>query len=248
LVYWFTFPPAEMVAKGLAPEQAWLVGVGEFHEDTIQFDNIVMTRGPVFGDDFDSDLIAFDTWGSLSMQFDDSNSGSVSYVGPENWGTGTLPLERITNLDGLDPAPAKQRPNLEASKGTSDGVVFSGSWFDPSHDGEGWLIEILPGNVALVYWFSYDGNGNQAWFLGIGSIEGNNISIDDGLISSGTRFGADFDSDAITLDDWGSMSFSFDDCDTGTMSYSSGLAEYGSGSLQLARLTSIPGLECVNSN
>ncbi len=31
---------------------------------------------------------------------------------------------------------------------------FSGTWYDQSHDGEGFLIEILDGNSAVVYWFT----------------------------------------------------------------------------------------------
>ena len=61
--------------------------------------------------------------------------------------------------------------------GDTDLVIdasFTGAWFDPTHDGEGFLIEILDGgpfgvsgNVALAYWFTYDPEGNQAWMVAI---------------------------------------------------------------------------------
>ena len=40
---------------------------------------------------------------------------------------------------------------------------YSGSWFDPTHDGEGYVVEVLDDNRATVYWFTYDSEGNERW-------------------------------------------------------------------------------------
>ena len=45
---------------------------------------------------------------------------------------------------------------------------LSGTWFDPEHDGEGFVLEILEQGRAVVYWFSYDTKGRQRWMLSVG--------------------------------------------------------------------------------
>ena len=39
---------------------------------------------------------------------------------------------------------------------------------DPANDGEGFLIEILAGGRAVMYWFTFDEDGEQAWYLAAG--------------------------------------------------------------------------------
>ena len=43
---------------------------------------------------------------------------------------------------------------------------------------------------------------------------------------------------------WGAAIFTFDSCNSGSMTYDSSLKGYGSGSLGLTRLTNLSGLEC----
>lgn len=49
---------------------------------------------------------------------------------------------------------------------------MTGSWFDQTHNGEGLVIEILDDGRALVFWFSCDTSGKQAWFFGLGEQNG----------------------------------------------------------------------------
>jgi hypothetical protein len=125
---------------------------------------------------------------------------------------------------------------------------MSGSWYDPDHDGEGWLIEILPGGIAVIYWFSYDPvDPIQAWFVGVGEIDGKTITVEDVRIPLGTVFGPSFDPLDVMLVPWGSFEFVFDGCNSGTMSYSSGKGgEFGSGSLDVERITGLAGLTCTD--
>ena len=106
------------------------------------------------------------------------------------------------------------------------------------------MIEILNEDLALVYWFSYDANGNQAWWVGVGSINGKTITVDDAELLVGTVFGSGFNAGAINRVPWGQIVFTFDSCSSGTMSYQSTIGEFGSGALDLQRITSIPGLGC----
>jgi len=229
VAYWFTYPPPD--AKGAAGEQAWIVGVGSVTGDTITFNDALITTGGVFGPAFDPDTVVFSTWGDFTFTFSGPDAGSADYDGI--WGAGQLDMSRITSLAGLT-----------AGKVTSIGPEISGSWFDPGHNGEGWLIEVLTPGVALIYWFSYDSDGNQAWFVGVGNIDGKTITVPDVLIPRGAVFGPTFDPDDVSLDAWGTMTFTFDSCSSGTMSYASSKGSFGSGSLNLERITSVAGLPC----
>ena len=121
--------------------------------------------------------------------------------------------------------------------------AISGAWHDPSHDGEGWLLEILADGQALVTWFGYDPAGKPAWFYNAGTVEGNTVTFNL-LMPSGADFGPTFDPLELSYPAWGTATFTFDDCNSGSMTYDSTLEGYGSGSFQLTRLTNLWGLDC----
>ncbi len=120
---------------------------------------------------------------------------------------------------------------------------ISGSWYEPDQDGHGFLLEVLTGGRLVAYWFAYDDQGNQAWMAGVGDIQGNTANVPV-RITRGGFFGPDFDSDAINRQDWGNLAFTFDSCDTGSVTYNVG---FGSGTLSLRRLTTLDGLDCDQS-
>ena len=72
----------------------------------------------------------------------------------------------------------------------------SGAWYDPSHDGEGYFLQILNDSQALAFWFTYDKSGKQFWMLGIGDIEGSKITFPELLSAHGGKFGPEFDPEA----------------------------------------------------
>ena len=55
---------------------------------------------------------------------------------------------------------------------------MSGSWYDPTHDGEGFVLQILQDDTAVVYWFTYDEDGAQRWFTGVGNVENDTAVFD----------------------------------------------------------------------
>lgn len=126
---------------------------------------------------------------------------------------------------------------------------FSGSWFNPERQGEGFILEAVNSdNPTLVaYWFTYpssSGNGNQAWLVGNGPIRLNESVIDNVIITEGTEFGEGFDPAAINQIPWGSLKFTFTSCTTGIVEYDSVIEDFGAGTLQIQRLTpSLIGLE-----
>ncbi len=121
-------------------------------------------------------------------------------------------------------------------------TAFSGSWYDKSHDGEGWLIDITSSNQGVITWYTYDGEGNQIWLVGAGVIEGNTITIDDLQITSGGIFGPMFDSSEVERARWGSLVVDFIDCNSANFTYKS---TAGTGLLNATRLTALSGLGCA---
>jgi hypothetical protein len=71
-------------------------------------------------------------------------------------------------------------------------------WFDPAHNGEGWVAEDLPDGRTQFFWYTYDENGEQAWALGVAPTSGDHLSITDFYRPVGTRFGSAFDANACS--------------------------------------------------
>jgi hypothetical protein len=141
--------------------------------------------------------------------------------------------------------------------GTTPGALggnLSGSWYDPAQSGQGFALEFTgqPSgtngeNLFLAYWYVYtpDGSGHQNWIVAGGAYDTskNTITVP-AQIFSGAAFPPFFNSNDVKPIDWGTLTFTFSDCDTGTVSWNSSVAGYGSGSMPIKRLTSIAGTSC----
>ncbi len=92
----------------------------------------------------------------------------------------------------------------------------SGAFFNSLRNGEGQYVEVLDGDAAIIYTFTYkpDGSG-PAWFLGLGNVAGNSLVTSEMIRPFGTPFGESFDTNAIEFTDWGGMSMVFPACATG---------------------------------
>jgi hypothetical protein len=124
---------------------------------------------------------------------------------------------------------------------------YSGSWFNPDRDGEGFIVEVLnrpgpegAGFEVVVFWFTYTPEGKQAWMVGTGTVEGRIAEIEF-EITRGASFGADFDPEDVIRDRWGSMRLEFLNCSQAHAQYA---GQYGSGQIDLSRLSAIEGLDC----
>lgn len=237
VVLWFTYPPAESDAG----VQAWLGGVGEIQGNRIVVEDATIANGAVFGNDFDSDDVQRTPWGRLEMQFSDCDNAQVNYQGPTEYGDGTRTVRRISSITRLDCSGTAS----EASMPTPSAPGISGQWFDPSSDGQGWFLqEVSPGRV-LVAWFTFDAQRHQAWMIGVGTLDADGVlQVDELRRPSGTHFGSDFDSDAITRPEWGSLRFEFHSCDQASLQFESEQPAFGEGAAQPVRLTQLSGLAC----
>lgn len=99
----------------------------------------------------------------------------------------------------------------------------SGMWYDPSRSGEGWMLEVLPNDEAVVYWFTFDDQGNPRWLNGLGQVHrganGDEIRFDDLIAVHGPRFGPDYDREDAVIEHVGQARFRFLDCDRGEVEF-----------------------------
>jgi hypothetical protein len=123
---------------------------------------------------------------------------------------------------------------------------FSGTWYDPSRSGEGFVIEVTEDATsgetkAVVSWYTYtaDNSGAQSWLIGAGPVIADTALVDLS-ITQGTGFGADFNSSDVVRTPWGQLTIKFTGCDSAKVNYESLNPEFGTGELFMQRLTSGP--------
>ncbi|MEJ8567666.1 hypothetical protein [Elongatibacter sediminis] len=121
---------------------------------------------------------------------------------------------------------------------------MSASWYNPDESGHGIMIHILDGTSAWMCWFAFDDGGDRAWICALGTIDGDTIEFADAFTVSGGAFPPAFDPDQITETPWGSITVTFDGCNSGTMTWVTSATGYQSGSMPIARLTPLWGADC----
>jgi hypothetical protein len=173
------------------------------------------------------------------------------------------PNQAVTLFYGIAPIPVVSTSIPAGSGGSAAPIVLggylSGNWFNPAQSGHGFQLELtnqpngaVPSeNEMVAIWFVYtpDGTG-QNWIYAQGPYDStkNTVTLP-ATIFHGARFPfpltnynpADVQG---TLGDWGSLTFTFTDCNNGTASWNSTATGYGNGSIPLTRLTSIQGTTC----
>ncbi len=136
----------------------------------------------------------------------------------------------------FSPAPSSTLP----PPGTID-PGFTGSWYDPTQVGHGLFVEVLPDNQFLAAWFTFDPAGTQqAWFLGVGTYSGDAATINSVVQPTGGRWIPNFDPTRVVNNPWGTLKFTFTDCNHGKVEFASS-AGYGVGSMNLTRADSARG-------
>ena len=101
------------------------------------------------------------------------------------------------------------------------GPAHSGSWYWPDQDGHGFSMEfgeLADGSpLAVIYWYTYDDQGNPIFMLGSGTPENNRVELDF-TSPVGMIFG-EFDPETVDREDGGQAEFEFQDRENGTFSY-----------------------------
>lgn len=227
VVFWFTYDPDG--------GQSWMVGTGVLIGRTAEVD-FEITDGAAFGAGFDPAAVERERWGALRLEFLNCNRAHAQYAG--EWGSGQIDLNRLSNIDEL----GCNAPDDEMVTGNA---VYSGAWFNPEREGEGFIMEFVDEDQVLTYWFTYDTDGSQMWMLGVGEVDESLNAEIPLLRSSGGRFGAEFDPENVFLDEWGTVDFRFDACDGASYSWAAA-PPYDSGAFALSRLTELKNTVCEN--
>jgi len=137
---------------------------------------------------------------------------------------------------------------------TAQNIVpgLSGNWYNPSANqgGHGFQIEILPGNGILAIWFVFNPSGTgQNWIYSQGAYDPNSNTVTvPAFLEQGGAFPPNFDATKLSAPAWGSLQFTFSDCNNGTVAWksnaTSAAAGYGDVTFPIQRLTSIAGTTC----
>lgn len=124
---------------------------------------------------------------------------------------------------------------------------FTGGWYDPNKSGQGFLLEIIKSNnqkKALTTWFTFDTAGNQYWLIGVGEIQNQKIHFDM-MLPEGGLFGNAHNPANMTNTYWGNVTFTFTNCNSGTVNWEPQLTGFSEGSMPITRSTVINNLNCT---
>lgn len=229
LLYWFTYDN-----EG---NPRWLIDVGEIAGSDITFSSLQVSSGGTFGEDFDPDQVQYQEVGSAVLSFSSCDQATFSYSAFSVDGS-----HEMTRLSETMAAECGA-PNGTPGKPIKAYAGESGSWYDPSHSGEGFTFQWLSKNEALVVWFTYDPSGQQFWLIGTGALNDGQIVFETLNAGQGGRFGPDYDPGTVEFSDWGQLQFEID-CTTGIARYQSNVNGFGEGALSIERLTQIQDVAC----
>jgi hypothetical protein len=230
LVYWFTYDSIG--------NQDWYMAEGEIRGNRIVFPELVQVSGGEFGPGFDPEKVVRTVVGSASFIWSSCSSGEMQWVidkDGEALRQGRMNLQRLTFVMGFGCGRLIPPERPEGR--------LTGSWFDPSHSGEGYVLEVLSNQQVLVYWFSYDSQGNRRWFFGVGEIVGETLQFSEMFTTRGGVFGPDFDPEDVAVVPWGSLDLELD-CEDGTARFVPSEEGFPAGTLDLIHLTFPGGLNC----
>ena len=169
---------------------------------------------------------------SSTVTFDAATAGTVIHYHCDVHGssgmTGTITVNSAGGATG----------NVPITSG------FTGAWYDPNQSGHGLFIEVLANNSILAWWFTFTPDGTQqAWFGNVGAINGTTATVE-AVQTQGGQWIPNFNPANITQPVWGTLTFTFTDCNHGRVDFTSSVTGYGAGHMDLTRLTQPAGLTC----
>lgn len=225
VVSWFAYHQGEPI---------WLVGVGPVEGDAAVVP-LSIGSGGAFPPAFQSSQASLQEWGTLTLRFTDARSGTASWTtSTPGFTAGSMPLTRLTELA------------LGGERG-DDGIggCHSGSWYDPNQSGHGVFVELIgppQQRIMVAIWYVYV-DGKQTWMTALGPVSGDTAMLS-AQITRGANFSPGFRSSDVVSSDWGTMRFTAVDADRARWEWTSTQPGFGSGALDLQRLTRHSGYDC----
>ena len=128
-----------------------------------------------------------------------------------------LSQTQVYNHTAADPLFVQDQTAFAGDEVITIDGTFSGSWFAPVRNGEGFIFDVTEVNGVphlVLYYFTYENNdsGRQAWLVGPAPIIGNKASVPV-LIADGAQFGEQFDAADVNRTDWGNIKVTALSCD-----------------------------------
>jgi len=120
--------------------------------------------------------------------------------------------------------------------------AVTGSWYDPSTSGQGFVLHAIDDNRTLISFYSFESDGTPLWLTGVGEgvLEvGRSIEVTM-YIASGGDFGT-FSPEQIDAIPWGTLNITFNTCRKATAELD---GQAGEQTLDMERLAGMEGLEC----
>jgi hypothetical protein len=120
----------------------------------------------------------------------------------------------------------------------------SGLWYNPEQDGHGLNILVLENNRIIIYWYTYDNDGNQIWLLGSGGFE-NGLATLSVISTQNALFPPNFDAADVQSSNWGSFEIKFEGCNQAEFKwFPEPETGFTAGSMPMSRLAFNAGLGC----
>ncbi len=191
-------------------------------------------------------------------------SPSTSYIAGEIFAPGSLGSQPIANCspdgDTLCGVLTTQTPNpdsptgvdVQAEQFSAEPVAqtpapfivdaeFGGHWFNVVPSREGVVIQKIRDGRMLIYWMTYDAEGNQRWILAYGERQGLKLVADEVYVTDNGVFAA-MEEGEPDFTDIGDLVIEFSDCDSGEVRYT---VDGESGTMEIGRLTGLGSNECT---
>lgn len=215
----------------------------------VDADNLRVWAG-LRDDPFFFDLVAFNnTRAAVAPRF--TNPGA-NFFGQLNTLAIVLGIEhdRLTNNGANPTLKVYSTTTRIGDAGITSGI--SGMWFDPANPGHGVIMQVLDGGAdpapdkLVAYWNVFDNSGNQLALYGLGDIAANGNSVSMPVSSgSGGRFPPAFMSSQVTETPFGTLDFSFSNCNSGSMAVTPTRSGFGAVTIPLTRLSNVQDLPCT---
>ncbi len=216
--YWYVY---------LNGEQVWMTGSGNLVGNQATVDAFI-TEGPQFLPNYSSDDLTLTPWGQMTFEFSDELTAIASWSSDlPGFGNDSMPITRLAGI------------------ANSNNSCLSGSYFNSSQNGHGYVVEVIGSNdneQVIVAWYVYL-NGRQVWLFGAGPLS-NGQAVVPVEIFNGPNFPLDYDTTALNRQNWGVLTLNFTSDNTMTVDWQTPISGFENGSLDVARLTSLKGHSC----
>jgi|GEM_PF-3261354 len=214
-------------------DPVWLVGSAPLEGDTVNID-LAITEGPDFGVNYNPDDLTLMLWGSVQLQLVDNNHLQLDWDAVETgFGSGSMMMERLSGIKAVTPFAS------------AINSCHSGSWFNPSENGHGFMSQVVNNNgedVMVLTWYNYH-EGQQLWLSAIGSITGYQVDLQ-AITVDGAQFPPHFNPDEAEFKLWGDISFELLTDDKARISWDSVVDGFDPGQIIVERLTHIDRYRC----